>query len=335
MKRSSFNRLMIQLLGTGVALALSACATMEPVHVARVELRALPTTTLSDQQFLTGQREGNPVTITGELRIPTMGKDKLPAVVLLHGSSGISGFVDDWAQFINGMGVATFVLDSFTARGIESLNNDQSRLSRLATTVDAYRALELLAKHPRIDPERIVVMGFSRGGQAALYAAMKRFQRLHGPEGKGFAGYLVFYPDCRTRYREDEDLADRPIRILHGNADDYNPVDACRDYVQSLRKAGKKVQLIEYAGAAHVFDWVMLKEPRKLTKAQTTRNCRLEERDNGVLFNSRSGQPFTYADPCVEYGPTIAYHADAHQAAQKNVREFLVTALKLSAAGKP
>ena len=220
-----------------------------------------------------------------------MGKDKLPAVVLLHGSSGISGFVDDWAQFINGMGVATFVLDSFTARGIESLNNDQSRLSRLATTVDAYRALELLAKHPRIDPERIVVMGFSRGGQAALYAAMKRFQRLHGPEGKGFAGYLVFYPDCRTRYREDEDLADRPIRILHGNADDYNPVDACRDYVQSLRKAGKKVQLIEYAGAAHVFDWVMLKEPRKLTKAQTTRNCRLEERDNGVLFNSRSGQP--------------------------------------------
>jgi dienelactone hydrolase len=57
---------------------------------------------------------------------------------------------------------------------------------------DTYRALELLATHPRIDPARIGVMGFSKGGGVALYAAMTRFQRRHGPAGAKFAHHIAF-----------------------------------------------------------------------------------------------------------------------------------------------
>jgi dienelactone hydrolase len=300
----------------------------QPQQVARMEILSFPSMTLTDQEFLTGKKEGKPVTIAGELRLPRPGNDRLPAFILIHGSGGVSGNVLDWEQELNAMGVATFVLDGFTGRGIVNTNNDQSQLGRLAMIVDAYRALEVLSKHPRIDPTRIALMGFSRGGQDALYASLKRFQRLHGPMGQEFAAYIVFYPDCNTTYRDDEDVADKPIRIFQGTADDYDPIAPCRAYVERLKAKGKNIRLIEYAGAGHNFDNRRLKTPLKLEKAQTVRRCELAEADNGVIINVKTKRPFTYADPCVEYGPTLVYNEKAANEARKAVKNFVTTTLK-------
>lgn len=304
-------------------LALAAHA-----QVARVELHTFASTTLTDEEFLTGKAEGKPVTLAGELRLPKPGTDRLPAVVLVHGSGGVSGYVDDWVPKLNALGVATFLFDSFTPRGIVNTVQDQSQLGRLAMTVDAYRALALLSKHPRVDPERIGIMGFSRGGQAALYAAMRRFQRMHAAPGASYALYVLFYPQCGTTFLHDEDVVDRPIRIFHGTADDYVPIGPCRSYVERLRKAGKDVRLTEYPGANHVFDWAALKTPMKLPQAQTVRHCRIEEVAEGRLVDAETKQPFTYDDPCVERGTTIAYDARAHADAQRAVAELVQTVLR-------
>jgi acetyl esterase/lipase len=81
---------------------------------------------------------------------------------------------------VNRIGAAGFLLDCFTGRGITQTITDQSQLDGLTMIVDIYRALALLAKHTRIDASRIEVMGFSKGGFAALYSSLKRFQRMHG-----------------------------------------------------------------------------------------------------------------------------------------------------------
>jgi len=297
-------------------------------QAARMEIHSFQSMTLTDQDFLTGRQEGKPVTIAGELRLPRPGTDRLPAVVLLHGSFGVGGNVLDWEQDLNAMGVATFVLDSFTARGIVNTNYDQSQLGRLNMIVDAYRALDVLARHPRIDPTRIALMGFSRGGQAALYASLKRFQRLYGPAGQEFAAYIVFYPPCFTVYRDDEDVADKPIRIFNGSADDYDPVAPVRAYVERLKAKGKDVQLTEYAGVGHGFDNRAFKTPLKLERAQTPRRCELAEAENGVIVNVKTKQPFTWADPCVEYGPTVAYDEKATTEARRAVKDFVTATLK-------
>jgi hypothetical protein len=60
------------------------------------------------------------------------------------------------------------------------------------STVDAYRPLAVLGRHPRIDAERIAVMGFSKGGSVALHSGIRRFQRSHGPGGLMFAAHHAF-----------------------------------------------------------------------------------------------------------------------------------------------
>jgi hypothetical protein len=61
-------------------------------EVARMEIHSFQSVTLTDKQFLMGEKNGKPVTIAGELRIPRPGNDRLPVVILLHGSSGLGGY---------------------------------------------------------------------------------------------------------------------------------------------------------------------------------------------------------------------------------------------------
>src|SRR6476661_2115981 len=74
---------------------------------ARTEIYAIPTLTITDQQFLTGDANGKQVTVAGEFRI-AQGDGKLPVVVLMHGSSGVGGTTDAWVRHLNAMGISTF-----------------------------------------------------------------------------------------------------------------------------------------------------------------------------------------------------------------------------------
>ena len=311
-----------------VPLAVRAEDAANKEIAARVELHAIPSLTLSDQQFLAGDPNGKAVTVTGEFRI-AQGAGKLPVVILIHGSGGMGPNIESWSRDLNAMGISTFALDGFTGRGLTSVNTDQALLGRLAFTLDAYRVLDLLAKHPRVDPSRIVLMGFSRGGQGVLFASLKRFHQTWNKSGAEFAAYIPFYPDCSTTYQSDTEV-DRPIRIFHGTPEDYNPVASCKRYVERLRAAGRDVQLTEYPNAQHGFD-NPLGTPAPFTAkgAQTVRNCRIAEEPKGILINAVSKQPFTYRDPCVETDPHVNYDIEATRAAHLAVKDFLRTTFKM------
>ena len=106
--------------------------------------------------------------------------------------------------------------------------------------LDGYRAFDVLANHPRIDPARIALMGFSLGGVSALYSSLKRFQQMWNPRA-AFAAYIPFYAGCSSTLIGDTDVSAVPIRQFHGAADDYIPVAPCRAYFERLRAAGRDV----------------------------------------------------------------------------------------------
>lgn len=320
-------------------LAAVLCAATQPAAAqqnqnamrqiaARVELHPIPTLTLSDEEFLKG-RGGKPATVSGELRL-AQGTGKLPAVILVHGSSGIGPGIELWTHELNGMGISTFAIDGFTGRGLVTVGADQAKLGRLNLALDAYRALAILAKHPRVDPERIVLMGFSRGGQATLYASVKRFDKMWNKSGAHFAAHIPFYPDCMTTYQADVELMPVPVRIYHGSADDYNPIAPCREYVTRLRAIGQDVVITEYAQAHHAFDNPLgAAKPAPSRNSQTVRNCRIREDAKGVLVNTQTKRRFSYTDACVERDPHTGFDPDATSEAIWSVGKFLRAKLKL------
>jgi dienelactone hydrolase len=289
----------------------------------RTEVYPIQTVTLSTADFLLGKKDGKPAMIAGELRIPKPGTDRLPAVVLVHGSGGVGFNSGMWMGELNKAGFATFVVDSFTGRGITNTITDQSQLSSYTMMNDAFAALAVLAKHPRIDPDKIAIMGFSKGAIPSLYASMNRFQSAYAPEGASFAAYIGFYTPCNTAMIDDEKVGAKPIRLYHGTADDWVPVGPCRDYVARLKKVGADVTLVEYPGAYHAFDNQTIPGTMQLPQAVTARKCRFEEKQQGVIINSDTGQLAAYNDPCIERGVTIAYNAEATDAARKDVIQFL------------
>ncbi len=123
---------------------------------ARTELLPIQTLTLTDQQFLTGDNNGKPTTITGQLRI-AQGTGRLPVVVLQHGSGGFAPNIEYWSRELNAAGISTFAIDGFSGRGLIEVNSNQALLGRLNFILDIYRSLDVIAAHPRVDPQRIAV----------------------------------------------------------------------------------------------------------------------------------------------------------------------------------
>jgi dienelactone hydrolase len=311
----------------GVALFVGLAPVASAQNV-KVEKHSIETQSPNAIEILTRRQFDRPARITGELRLPGTGAGKLPAVLLVHGSGGVGGNIRYWVAELNRLGIATFVIDSFTGRGIKNTTADQTQLSSFAMLFDSYRALELLAKHPRIDPDRIAIMGFSKGGFAALYASMERLQEAYAPAGARFAAHLAFYPPCQTKFIDDTRVSKVPLRIFHGTADDYVLIGPCKNYIDRLKAAGADASLFEYPGAHHGFDNPAIARVLRLPHAQTGRKCVLEEK-SGSVFVHADGRRFSVKDPCIERGTTVAHSAAALAAARHDVTALLKDVFKI------
>ena len=268
----------------------------------KIEFQSIPVITVKD--FLNGKVPEKTQTVWGTLNFPANAPDKnVPVVVVLHGGGGIHNAEEQWLSVFNSMGLATFMVDSNWPRrkckktfkkAIPNCNDVHKGITRI---VDARRALELLSKHPRIDPARIGCLGSSLGGIGCLYQSVKRFQKMWGAPGLEFAASVPMYPVCNFKYKEDDVMSDEPIRIHIGDLDQYGSAESCVKYVERLHLKGKDITITVYPGVHHAFDAKITgKDGPQTTFKQKGRffsQCNFEENtDSSVLNEENLGEGF-------------------------------------------
>jgi dienelactone hydrolase len=207
---------------------------------------------------LVNGRIGQPITVYGDLLVPTIAVEgKIPAVVFAHGSEGPAArYYDLWAKELNRNGYAVFIVDSFKPRGIQITTGSAMLTWNIAGNLsDNIHALKLLATHPNIDANRIFAMGWSLGGNVVQDTAFPSFSRiiLQGTNVK-WAGSIALYGGCNLVRRVDQNGSNTaPLLFLLGELDDNTPAAFCVIYAKSLQTAGNPVSYKVYPGAHH--DW--------------------------------------------------------------------------------
>jgi dienelactone hydrolase len=242
----------------------------------------------------------------------------------MHGCSGLpTRSVSVWQPLLVSWGYATFVVDSFGGRGLRGVCGNALKLTGAERIPDAYGALALLARHPRIDPHRVALMGFSHGGIATLGAASTWARRRYAPpDGPAFRAFVPFYPYCNAIVPEMSEGVAAPVRLHIGELDDWTPARSCRDLGALARAMGYDFRVTVYAGARHGFDAVGLRPEIYLRNVDNAAACtpRLASMMGPIL------NLFELIG-CMKKGATVGHDPDATALAHANVRRDLATLL--------
>jgi dienelactone hydrolase len=191
--------------------------------------------------------------VRGYLQKPE-GQGPFPAVILLHGCSGLGNGFPTWEKFFLDMGLATLAVDSFGPRGAREICSDFSRVTTQTRTGDAYGALAFLAGRPDMQPDRIMLLGFSHGGGVTL-DAVSSVGRSHYPDlpkdAPTFRAAAAFYPPCGEKSRMQARYQ-TPVLLLLGANDDICPAADCQK-LADRHQDGPPLLVSVFPGALHGF----------------------------------------------------------------------------------
>lgn len=223
----------------------------------------------------------------GKLTLPANASQAhpVPAVVILPGSSGmIPGRENEMAKNLSDNGIAVFVLDNLKPRGItENMSYDVKVMgaSEFDAVADAYAALRTLNKHLAIDPERIGLLGFSKGGIAARMSMDERIYEKLAPDVTAFALHVDFYGACYARMNIRKTTG-APLMSFRAGRDASNDLVACAAEEAALRDASSTVSSVVYSKAGHDWDSV---QPAALNNRPYLEGCTIsfDEKDMPTL----------------------------------------------------
>jgi dienelactone hydrolase len=241
--------------------------------VAHAEIIAIPAPHLGESKTLRAQffvPERKPAATTESKSDAKEGTVKSemqpvrhPAAIMLHGCGGVGrdGTLNArhtmWKDWLVERGFVVVFPESFTSRGYEEICtkkfSDRS-IKQSDRVDDALATKKWLLARKDVDPNKLVLWGWSHGGGTVLATITQTIGAELHPDTK-FAHAISFYPGC-TNYMMSARVPNisSPLTLLIGEADDWTPAAPCKAWVTALQNRKLPATITTFANAFHDFD---------------------------------------------------------------------------------
>lgn len=309
--------------------------------IAAVFVIALGDQTLAERREtfqVTSTSRNSTAKVDVTLFLPETKEARVPAMVIVHGSSGVSAKRElAYAQEFLSLGVAAAVVDSFRARSVTSTVRDQDKVRAQDMLVDTANTLKVLARHPAIDPDRIGLIGFSKGGTTVTKAGLRRYiDPLTRNEARFVLG-IALYPWCGD-FPRDLRPAGAPVYLLLGADDSYAGTTSCLEYARRVQAEGGTVVVKTYP-AKHGWD---VPGPADWSDplGQNHSKCIYDETATGTWIergskikvmdnNKPTGRAAEAKARCMTKGVSGGYGREAHTQSLQDIRGFVRETFRL------
>ena len=279
-------------------------------------------------------------TVTGILGFPAdfAAEKKYPLIIGVAGSLNWGPHHLKYLEMYRSLGFATFQLQSFDSRDVQSTVGSQVEVTSAMMILDSYLALETLSTHPNIDINKAGITGWSLGGTVSLYSAWIPLINSINNGKFRFAAHLPIYPACLAYPYPQESMifSQAPIHILFGELDDWVPASACTNLLGKLNESElpHNIDITIYEDAHHSFDREM--ELTIMEHGYTLGDCFFPMSNDGELYlsefwNIRINTPLRQKLAlltCAGRGPTMGGNDEARKQSFKFAADFFINHLR-------
>jgi dienelactone hydrolase len=193
--------------------------------------------------------------LAGQLFLPKNVGGRMPTVIIVPGSGGVSKPMLIHANLLTSADIAVFLIDPFTGRGVKETIADQNQFSFAASAYDVLAAAERLESVPSVDPTRLGAMGYSRGGFAVLMAASKQFATaVLGSQKPPLRAVLAGWPWCGMQFR-NATTTNTAVRLSLADQDDWTSPLQCDAWASAMRGSNPNVSVRLFENAYHGFGY--------------------------------------------------------------------------------
>jgi len=214
-----------------------------------IALTTILTTSLFEPEVKPIEYKDGQTTLEGQIAYPDQ-ETKKPAVLIVHDWNGIDAYEIRRTNEVAQLGYVAFAADIYgkgihpngpqecAAEAGKYYGNNALLRSRIKAAIDTIK------KDPRVDKDKIAIIGYCFGGMCAIDTVRAGF---------GVKGAVSFHGGFKTANPAEKGTAKGKILVLHGDADKASPLSDLEAMKEEMKKAGIDVKTVIYPGIDHAF----------------------------------------------------------------------------------